>query len=146
MQDSNPLQYDQIESGLSLLKLEMSPAEAHGLMAGWLCVKPVNEEGWQERLFGEAQLSQQINDIFYFTGMQLESTDFDFQLCLPDDETPRRALCLHGGGTYHPGVGGGQRAHRQGAFPDPHRREKGKRGHGSCRRGSGKDVQACRLH
>ncbi len=75
----------------------MTPAEAHGLLAGILCagLKNIEDDAWEESGFftlGNEQLSQVqlsiLKQLFFTTREKITHMDFDFQLFLPDDDTP----------------------------------------------------------
>lgn len=73
----------------------VSAAEAHGLLAGLLCMDAGIDSGlWLQRLFAPdtppppAQALTLLAEVFDTTRRQLDDRDFSFDLLLPDDDSP----------------------------------------------------------
>lgn len=68
----------------------ISAAESHGLLCGLLCMRADHaRETWIQRTFDDAELSEApapLDRVYDETLHQLDDTDFDFELLLPDDE------------------------------------------------------------
>lgn len=81
---------------------ELSAAEAQGIAAGLLCIKPQSHaKQWLMELTPKQTLlsdsdAEQLIELFNLTQSSLNADDFEFQLCLPDEDTPlsERVLAL----------------------------------------------------
>lgn len=91
---------------------DISPTEAHGMLAGLLCGRPdAVSEVWVRLLYTESmtesdanalqlsvpeELNQVLDALYQSTSVQLISGDFDFKLLLPADDYPlaERAYAL----------------------------------------------------
>ncbi len=68
----------------------ISAAECHGLLCGLLCMRAENARAtWSRRTFDDADASEPpapLDRVYDETLQQLDDTEFQFQLMLPDDE------------------------------------------------------------
>lgn len=68
----------------------ISAAESHGLLCGLLCMRADNaRNNWIQRTFDDAEASEPrapLDRVYDETLRQLDDTDFEFELMLPDDE------------------------------------------------------------
>lgn len=73
---------------------DLSAAEAHGMATGMLCVNARTDSGvWLAELFGNndavlLEKNQLLIRLFEETRRLMASDEFDFELLLPDDDTP----------------------------------------------------------
>lgn len=97
--------YQAIEDVVLTNEAQASAAEAHGILAGLLCVNAaLNCEEWLSQVFDEAGdgLSARemavLRELYDATRAGLEAVDFSFELFLPDDaaDLAERALALSG--------------------------------------------------
>lgn len=88
---------DIIDAALERLESDSSAAECHGAMSGLLCAAGQMERArWLPRLFPSVDSSDllakealdTLASLYDETVRQLNDTTLDFQLLLPDDETP----------------------------------------------------------
>lgn len=96
--------YRELGASLQAADAAVSAAECHGFLSGQLCgVAPPEEEVWREYLdlrTGDDRLADACGDhvrhLIDETQRQLQSEDFDFRLCLPDDDValPDRVQAL----------------------------------------------------
>ncbi len=87
--------YQAIEDIVLNNEAMIGAAEAHGMLAGMLCISgELDYEQWLSQVFGEARdgLSDSeviaMSELFDETRESLEGEDFSFQLFLPDDAAP----------------------------------------------------------
>jgi uncharacterized protein YgfB (UPF0149 family) len=89
--------YNQVDASFQLANLEMSAAEAHGVLCGMLVCEPnMKVQTWINVIFeGETAwdslsvaLRRDLLSILSATVMQLQQMDFQFELLLPDEELP----------------------------------------------------------
>jgi yecA family protein len=118
------LSYHVVEDVVNNNEATVSAAEAHGMLAGMLCVnKDVAPEDWLIQVFGDdrneltAEEEETMKDLFEETCRLMQAVDFSFKLFLPDDDEllTERARALSGwcqGFLY--GIGF---AHSQDAWP-----------------------------
>ena len=95
--------YADIQDAVSHYQGSGSAAEAHGLLAGMLCIDPaIASEQWldsladpEERVVQSFDLAL-LEQLFEATRKQLDDFDFSFEPLLPDDDMPlpERALAL----------------------------------------------------
>jgi uncharacterized protein YgfB (UPF0149 family) len=73
----------------------MEAEEAHGLIAGWLCVNTAADEHWKTRLFDPALVPvTNLDELYQATAEALDSEDLEFELLLPAEDI---ALTERGG-------------------------------------------------
>jgi yecA family protein len=89
------LSYRDIQDIVLDLSDSGSAAEAHGLLAGLLCMDAgIDVESWLEQILGPDEPSPSGRDrallvrLFEETRRQLNDFDFSFELFLPDDDQP----------------------------------------------------------
>jgi len=87
--------YNSLNDALVRAKAELLTSEAHGVLCGMLCAAgKVELNAWLDQVFEELDLnntliqeaSQLLVGLFNDTQSQLNDSDVDFQLLLPDDE------------------------------------------------------------
>lgn len=93
-----------VADALSRAGSDVSPAEAHGLMCGYLCSGKMEAERCIKALIGDEKAGdiigqearEQLRMIFVESAKQLPSLDLELQLLLPGDEVelPYRAEAL----------------------------------------------------
>lgn len=88
------LTYDDIKFGLRNLRSTTAPAELHGCVSGFSCVRRIPADGaWIAHIVKvhEAEPTE-LDTVFYdladATFQQLEAGQFAFELLLPDDDEP----------------------------------------------------------
>lgn len=95
--DTAELDFLIIDTALERLDADIDAAEYHGILCGLLCSSPEPEKTtWREKILPAAQegdvLAQEslkILDALYLSTLQeLNNSDFDFHLLLPDDDDP----------------------------------------------------------
>ncbi len=97
--------YQAVEDIVSIHEAMVGAAEAHGMLAGMLCVNPVADcEQWLSQVFsetrdglGEADVAT-LHQLYDQTRKFLEAVDFSFALFLPEDDAAlaERAQALSG--------------------------------------------------
>ncbi len=97
--------YQAVEDVVLHNDAEVGAAEAHGMLAGMLCANGMpDRELWLSQIFGEARDDlgagelAAMNELWDETLSLIDSTDFSFELFLPDDDVPlsERASALSG--------------------------------------------------
>ena len=88
-------EYISLQRALQKTEADMSAAECHGSLCGIYCASgKIELENWLQQIFEELNLndvlikeaSQLLVGLFQNTQQQLNDTEADFQLLLPDDE------------------------------------------------------------
>ncbi|MFW2373426.1 MAG: UPF0149 family protein [Gammaproteobacteria bacterium] len=88
-------EYFGLQQALQRTEADMSAAECHGSLCGIYCASgKIELENWLQQIFEELNLddvlikeaSQLLVGLFKDTQQQLNDTNVDFQLLLPDDE------------------------------------------------------------
>ncbi len=84
--------WQQVEAALAPLQLAISPAELHGALAGWIAGGGETSGPWLGRILADESLASPadptLNALRDATATLLEDRELNFQLLLPDDETP----------------------------------------------------------
>ena len=103
--------FDNLQRALEKIEAEMLASEAHGALCGIFCASgKADLQSWLEQVFDEFDLnnmlikeaSQLLVGLFQDTQQQLNDSDADFQMLLPDDEsvlserTDALAMWCHG--------------------------------------------------
>ncbi|MCW8957230.1 MAG: UPF0149 family protein [Gammaproteobacteria bacterium] len=87
--------YHSLQQALQKTDADMTAAECHGSLCGIYCASgKIELENWLQQIFEELDLnnvlikeaSQLLVGLFQNTQQQLNDTEADFQLLLPDDE------------------------------------------------------------
>ena len=86
--------YAELADALRALETGLEPAELHGSLCGWLAGGgPHDRRGWFAAVMADPLLSAPepdglLDQLYRASVQQLESTDFEFELLLPDDDSP----------------------------------------------------------
>lgn len=91
MKETSMPSYAEINKILSKTALKLNPSQVHGVIAGVICghAKAAN---WQQMVTGDQKSVEKTNalltQLHAITAQELDEYLFNFQLLLPDDETP----------------------------------------------------------
>jgi uncharacterized protein YgfB (UPF0149 family) len=86
--------YAELAAELNAREAGIDPAELHGSLCGWLAGGGAHDRaGWLAAVMADPLLSSPDDDgpldrLYRASVQQLESTEFEFELLLPDEETP----------------------------------------------------------
>lgn len=86
--------YNDIKFGLQNLRSVTAPAELHGCVSGFSCVRrSPADSAWIAHVIQKSEVNQTELDAVFFdladtTFQQLEAGQFAFELILPDDDEP----------------------------------------------------------
>jgi uncharacterized protein len=86
--------YAELAAELRALETGLEPAELHGSLCGWLAGGGAHDRaGWFAAVMADPLLAAPVADdpldrLYRATAAQLESSEFDFELLLPDEDRP----------------------------------------------------------
>lgn len=88
--------YLELDKALAKTALKLHSSQVHGIIAGLLCGKPIEGDGWHQIVTGgeaENATKSVLEHLFKTSQKQLDEFLFDFQLLLPEseDDLPARA-------------------------------------------------------
>lgn len=92
----NASDYPQLQALFDRQLVTLTPAEAHGLLAALLSGGGTEPELWLENLFGSTDAARGLDAdegallarVFGATQRDLDGSEFEFELLLPDDDQP----------------------------------------------------------
>jgi len=95
--DNLMLNYDEANAALSRSEDPLEAADIHGILCGWICAAAKKDAvPWHDEALGgnisDPHVAEQVRTIvlalYEHSFQKLHEMAFDFQLFLPDDETP----------------------------------------------------------
>jgi len=95
--DEIPPSYNKVHSALQQAHANISAAEAHGMLCGFICAgKEMDGKSWIDPILGDQTISDEILaenralllKLYELSSIKLQQMEFDFSLLLPDDDEP----------------------------------------------------------